>query len=116
MRYNSQAPREQKLRAQAILDRIVPWKLNNMKFRALKSAEISLKHFENKVTQKSKKKLEKSSEKDVNLSIDKIIYNFFREFDPGSGLTLAACITHSSRTEKGASVLFLVADGWVTRE
>ena len=24
---------------------------------------------------------------------------FFREFDPGSGLTLAACITHSSRTE-----------------
>ena len=24
---------------------------------------------------------------------------WFREFDPGSGLTLAACITHSSRTD-----------------
>ena len=36
---------------------------------------------------------------------------FFREFDPGSGLTLAACITHSSRTESGASVSDLVADG-----
>ena len=36
---------------------------------------------------------------------------FFREFDPGSGLTLAACITHSSRTERFASVNCLVADG-----
>ena len=25
--------------------------------------------------------------------------NFFREFDPGSGRTLAACLTHASRTE-----------------
>ena len=24
---------------------------------------------------------------------------FFREFDPGSGQTLAACLTHASRTE-----------------
>ena len=24
---------------------------------------------------------------------------FFREFDPGSGRTLAACLTHASRTE-----------------
>ena len=44
LRYNSQArksraPRERK---------IAHWKLNNMKFRALKSAEISLKHFERK--------------------------------------------------------------------
>ena len=28
-------------------------------------------------------------------------YRIIREFDPGSGLTLAACITHSSRTNKG---------------
>ena len=34
---------------------IAHWKLNNMKFRALKSAEISLKHFERKRTQKVKK-------------------------------------------------------------
>ena len=25
---------------------------------------------------------------------------FFREFDPGSGRTLAACLTHASRTER----------------
>ena len=25
---------------------------------------------------------------------------FFEEFDPGSGLTLAACLTHASRTRK----------------
>ena len=51
-----------------------------------------------KETQKSKKKLEKSSEKDVR---QRKLFDieFFREFDPGSGLTLAACITHSSRTE-----------------
>ena len=24
---------------------------------------------------------------------------FYREFDPGSGRTLAACLTHASRTE-----------------
>ena len=24
---------------------------------------------------------------------------YFREFDPGSGRTLAACLTHASRTE-----------------
>ena len=40
----------------------------------------------------------------------------FREFDPGSGWTLAACITHSSRTVTRTSVLWSVADGWVTRE
>ena len=27
------------------------------------------------------------------------LFNFFREFDPGSGWTLAACLTHSSRTK-----------------
>ena len=40
----------------------------------------------------------------------------YKEFDPGSGRTLAARLTHASRTEKVASVIFLVADGWVTRE
>ena len=34
-----------------------------------------------------------------------------KEFDPGSGRTLAARLTHASRTEKVASVIFLVADG-----
>ena len=47
---------------------------------------------------------------------------FFREFDPGSGRTLAACLTHASRTEINETeisvevTLNLVADGRVTRE
>jgi len=28
-----------------------------------------------------------------------LIYNFDKEFDPGSGRTLAARLTHASRTE-----------------
>ena len=40
----------------------------------------------------------------------------FWEFDPGSGRTLAACLTHASRTEQSPSGLYLVANGWVTRE
>ena len=40
----------------------------------------------------------------------------FREFDPGSGRTLAACLTHASRTDEFPSGDKLVADGWVTRE
>ena len=41
------------------------------------------------------------------------INNFYGEFDPGSGRTLAACLTHASRTENGFSLLkkFLVANG-----
>ena len=72
--------------------------------------KILVKHIE--------KKLKKVREKlRLKLALKKMLspkgfdIEFFREFDPGSGLTLAACITHSSRTEKGASVLFLVADG-----
>jgi hypothetical protein len=41
------------------------------------------------------------------------ILEIFREFDPGSGWTLAVCLTHASRTEVFKT---LVADGWVTRE
>ena len=92
---------------------IALWKLNNMKFRALKSAEISLKHFEKSTSNKEAKI--NSSEKGIS-SREWENIQFFREFDPGSGLTLAACITHSSRTERWASVYRLVADGWVTRE
>ena len=39
--------------------------------------------------------------------------NYNGEFDPGSGRTLAACLTHASRTEKVESLLLtiLVANG-----
>ena len=29
-----------------------------------------------------------------------LFFGFFGEFDPGSGRTLAACLTHASRTER----------------
>ena len=35
----------------------------------------------------------------------------YREFDPGSGRTLAACLTHASRTELSSLLLNLVANG-----
>ena len=36
---------------------------------------------------------------------------FCGEFDPGSGRTLAACLTHASRTDEIISVIELVANG-----
>ena len=39
------------------------------------------------------------------------LIDIIREFDPGSGRTLAACLTHASRTENKSLLLFLVADG-----
>jgi hypothetical protein len=36
---------------------------------------------------------------------------FFGEFDPGSGRTLAACLTHASRTMKPSLLGGLVANG-----
>ena len=41
-----------------------------------------------------------------------LIYKLNKEFDPGSGRTLAARLTHASRTEIAELALqFLVADG-----
>ena len=37
--------------------------------------------------------------------------SFFGEFDPGSGRTLAACLTHASRTGTFISVKVRVANG-----
>src|SRR5687768_14896648 len=39
----------------------------------------------------------------------------YGEFDPGSGRTLAACLTHASRTVNRASARGSVANGCVTR-
>ena len=30
----------------------------------------------------------------------KVLHKFYGEFDPGSGRTLAACLTHASRTRQ----------------
>ena len=61
-----------------------------------------VKHFEKKETQEVKKAKTNLALKKVSASFLRgwrRDIQFFREFDPGSGLTLAACITHSSRTE-----------------
>src|SRR6478736_10573077 len=45
------------------------------------------------------------------------LYAFDGEFDPGSGRTLAACLTHASRTERpacGYSSGERVSNTWVT--
>src|SRR6187399_1113852 len=46
-----------------------------------------------------------------------LLVNFDGEFDPGSGRTLAACLTHASRTERpacGYSSGERVSNTWVT--
>ena len=41
----------------------------------------------------------------INVGIKKYnVSTFFGEFDPGSERTLAACLTHASRTVTGTSV------------
>ena len=45
-----------------------------------------------------------------------LFYFFNGEFDSGSGRTLAACLTHASRTMKPSLLGGLVANGWVIRE
>ena len=52
----------------------------------------------NKDIEQVKRKLGRS-EKDFNVGAIQYEVIFFREFDPGSGRTLAACLTHASRTE-----------------
>ena len=39
------------------------------------------------------------------------VFDFNGEFDPGSGRTLAACLTHASRTMKPSLLGGLVANG-----
>ena len=48
--------------------------------------------------------------------IIELFYFFNGEFDSGSGRTLAACLTHASRTMKPSLLGGLVANGWVIRE
>ena len=102
------------------------WKLNNKRRRTKQgilwgysaSATDLGNSFKRKLLLLKKVKMLRAkleSEEDWSILRDDLI-QWFREFDPGSGWTLAACITHSSRTDEGTSVPELVADGWVTRE
>ena len=80
------------------------WKLNNKReVQSIVCAKelISSKSYiySNKV-----KEAKINSSKDYNCGNADMI-KIFREFDPGSGWTLAACITHSSRTELNRLIL-----------
>ena len=52
----------------------------------------------------------KDKKEPIRLSANKNA-SFFGEFDPGSGRTLAACLTHASRTGTFISVKVRVANG-----
>ena len=62
--------------------------------------ETNLAILEENTTQTKSKVKSKSSSKDW-ITLWGVLIQIFREFDPGSGWTLAACITHSSRTDEG---------------
>ena len=93
-----------------------PWKLNNKTTLFLeKEVDKTPKNSFEFIWTLIISKEPKTALRDV-IRGNPVNIQFFREFDPGSGWTLAACITHSSRTVTRTSVLWSVADGWVTRE
>ena len=54
---------------------------------------------------------------DIKRASSLLHIQFFREFDPGSGWTLAACLTHSSRTVRHLRVRISggrVSNAWAT--
>ena len=103
---------------QKVISSTVSWKLNNA-LQVQKTLEIqeSVREDDKKTQNKSV-----SNWQDRYKQIYLCIYNFTKEFDPGSGRTLAARLTHASRTEvfnrkfSDGRVDSLVANGWVTRE
>ena len=79
------------------------WKLNNIRKKyndpwnsfVIKMKESQEKDFKNT----SNKCVSIWNEQDNKEYLCSLIYNFYKEFDPGSGRTLAARLTHASRTE-----------------
>ena len=55
-------------------------------------------------SQLSFKKARKNTSQYLKEPIRFFKINYFGEFDPGSGRTLAACLTHASRTELGSTL------------
>ena len=51
----------------------------------------------------------------IHLTINKLIKKYNGEFDPGSGRTLAACLTHASQGESFLRRTSKLANGLVTR-
>ena len=111
---------------------LAPWKLNNDETKTLKRflsfARMQNVLYRNFGKRNVLKKLvsewrnERLSSKN-GLNAGRCLDKIFREFDPGSGRTLAACLTHASRTKLdygffGWSMIWLsggrVSNAWVT--
>ena len=78
-------------------------KIKQRKFKPVITLRVHLKDSKVKTTQKNVKGYvsvsRASSSENLGLTPLGVDIQFFREFDPGSGRTLAACLTHASRTE-----------------
>ena len=91
-----------------------PWQMNSnatLKIPDQESGSADLKEFQ-RTKPKDSKPENKTGKPDI-WQEDFLTW----EFDPGSGWTLAACLTHASRTGSDWNLVIseLVADGWVTR-
>ena len=58
-----------------------------------------------------KRKREKRAYFTILKRIEKVIIENNGEFDPGSGRTLAACLTHASQGESYLRMVSILADG-----
>ena len=77
-----------------------PWKLNKTETcgTLIVGLETHVNQFQNlQVIHTGRKRLCLSDYSDLTLC--KWLNTIYKEFDPGSGRTLAACLTHASRTE-----------------
>ena len=102
-----------KCRQQKVMSNTVSWKLNNA-LQVQKTLEI-----QESVREDDKKHTLRSQWVTDRIDMDKwklVDIQLYKEFDPGSGRTLAARLTHASRTVTRSLLLWSVADGWVTRE
>ena len=131
-RYNNRAVRESGKRGH--------WKLNNEdKYKAQSARKVGQRIWEKGFvweredewlsqgwlgagdTESSETSKEEASEKQsselLRFKASWVMFwiQWFREFDPGSGWTLAARLTHASRTVKAPSGAYKVANGWLTR-
>ena len=108
-------------------NKVVLWKLNNATWIICDSSQMFLKtsiDYEHKQSAISLLGFFLKLRPKRYLEPIKVLHKFYGEFDPGSGWTLAACLTHASRTkhlERITSVwssLWLsggrVSNAWVT--
>ena len=84
-------------------DKVVLWKLNNATWIICDLSQMFLKtsiDYEHKQSAISLLGFFWSLGQKRYLEPIKVLHKFYGEFDPGSGRTLAACLTHASRTRR----------------